>query len=84
MCHLYPYNNVKLLQKFFFTLIRHSNVIASGTKRIPLGGVEGGTGPPNENLGPPKISETTRVRMLKLKAQLDILKYSLWVHKFLR
>jgi len=21
MCHLYPYNNVKLLQKFFFTLI---------------------------------------------------------------
>jgi len=21
MCHLYPYNNVKLLRKFFFTLI---------------------------------------------------------------
>ena len=33
------------------------------------------------NLGPPKISETTRVRMLKLKTQLDIVKYSLWVKK---
>jgi len=29
------------------------------------------------NLGPPKISETTRARMLKLKTQLDIVKYSL-------
>jgi len=27
----------------------------------------GSTGPPNINLGPPKISETTRARMLKLK-----------------
>ena len=39
----------------------------------------GGTGPPNLNIGPPKISETTGVRMLKLKTQLDIVKYSLWV-----
>ena len=38
--------------------------------------------PPNVNLGPPKISETTRARMLKLKTQLDIVKYSLWVKKF--
>ena len=30
--------------------------------------------PPNVNLGPPKISETTRARMLKLKTQLDIVK----------
>ena len=30
-------------------------------------GRTGGTGPPNVNLGPPKISETTRARMLKLK-----------------
>jgi len=41
-------------------------------KKIPLGSVQGGTGPPNVNLGPPKISETTRARMLKLKTQLDI------------
>ena len=55
-------------------------------KFYPLGGVQRGTGPPNVNLGPPKISETTgtRARMLKLKTQLDIVKYSLWVQKFLR
>ena len=53
-------------------------------KKIPLGGVLGGTGPPNVNLGPPKISVTTRARMLKLKIQLDIVKYSLWVQIFLR
>jgi len=50
-------------------------------KKFPLGGVAGGTGPPNVNLGPPKISETTRARMLKLKTQLDIVKYSLWIKK---
>ena len=55
-----------------------------GVQKIPLRGVQGGTGPPNVNLGPPKISETTRVRMLKLKTQLDIVKYSLWAQKFLR
>ena len=32
-------------------------------------------------MGPPKISETTRGRMLKLKTQLDIAKCSLWVKK---
>ena len=31
-------------------------------------------------MGPPKISVTTRARMLKLKIQLDIVKYSLWVN----
>ena len=41
-------------------------------------------GPPNVNLGPPKISETSRARMLKLKTQFDIVNYSLWVQKFLR
>ena len=45
-------------------------------------GVLGGTGPPNVNLGPPKISVTTRGRMLKLKLQLDIVKYSLWAQNF--
>ena len=44
---------------------------------FPLGGVQGSTGPPYVNLGPPKISETTIARMLKLKTQLDIVKYSL-------
>jgi len=51
-------------------------------KKFPLGGVQGGTGPPNVNLGPPKISETTRARILKLKTQLDIVKYSLWYKNF--
>jgi len=35
-------------------------------------GPPGSAGPPNVNLGPPKILETTKVRMLKLKTQLDI------------
>jgi len=59
-------------------------VLASGTKKFSARGRTGGTVPPNVNLGPPKISETTKARMLKLKTQLDIAKYSLWVQKFLR
>jgi len=55
-----------------------------GTKDFPLGSVQGGTGPLNLNLGPPKISEITGARMLKLKTQLDIVKHSLWVKIFLR
>ena len=50
-------------------------------KKNSARGVKGGTGPPNLNLGPPKISETTRARILKLKTQLDIVNYSLWVKK---
>jgi len=42
----------------------------------------GGTGPLNVNLGPPIISETTGARNLKLKTQLDMVKYSLRVQKF--
>ena len=51
---------------------------------LVFGAYGGGAGPPNVKLGPPKISETTRANMLKLKTQLDIVKYSLWVQKFLR
>ena len=36
----------------------------------------------NVNLGPPIISETTRARKLKLKTQLDVVKYSLLVQHF--
>ena len=43
-------------------------------RKISDGGVQGDTGPPNVNLGPPKITETTRSRMLKLKTQLYIVK----------
>jgi len=75
---------VKELESSNKNAIRHSKVFASGTKNFPLGGVQDGTGPPNVNLGPPKISESTRARILKLKTQLDIVKYSLWVQKFLR
>ena len=59
-------------------------MLALGTKKFPLGGGQGGTGPPNVNLGPPKISETTGAKMLKLKTQLDIVKYSVFVQKFHR
>jgi len=44
-------------------------------------GPPGGTGPPNVNLGPPNILKITRDRKLKLKTQLDIVKYSLCVQK---
>ena len=53
-------------------------------KKTSARGVQGGTGALNLNLGPRKISETTRAKMLKLKTQLDIVKYSLWVKIFLR
>jgi len=39
-----------------------------------------GAGPPNVNLGP--LSEITRARKLKLKTQLDVVKYSLRVKKY--
>ena len=41
-----------------------------------------GAVPPNVNLGPTIISETTRDRKLKLKALLEVVKYSLRVQKF--
>jgi len=56
--------------------IRHSKVLASGTRNLPIGCVQRGGGRvPNVNLGPPKISKTTKARMLKLKTQLYIVKY---------
>jgi len=45
-------------------------------------GRSGRAGPPNVNLGPPIISETTRARKLKLKTQLAVVKYSLRVQFF--
>ena len=42
----------------------------------------GGAGPLNANLGPHIISETTGARKLKLKRQLDVVKYSLRVQYF--
>jgi len=57
-------------------LVRFFSLISTrfGYKKISATGRAGGTGPPNVNLGPPKISETTRARMLKLKTQLYIVK----------
>jgi len=49
---------------------------------IPLGGSRGDAGPPNVNLDPTNISETTRARTLKLKTPLDMVKCLLWVHFF--
>ena len=42
-------------------------------------GFRGGAGPLNANVGPHIISETTGARKLKLKTQLDVVKYSLRV-----
>ena len=56
-------------------------------KIFPLGdiwGGEWGTGPLNVNLGPPIILETTRARKLKVKTQLDVVKYLLRVQKLFR
>jgi len=59
--------------------IRYGNVLALGTKNVSARGRTGGTGPPSVNLGPHNISESTRARKLKLKTQLAITKYSLWL-----
>jgi len=45
-------------------------------------GASGGRRPLNVNLGPRIISETTRARNLKLKTQLDVVKYSFGVQNF--
>ena len=58
---------------------KYSNVFQNFSAR----GV-GGTGPPNVYLGPPNISETNTARKLKLKTQLDVIKYSLLVQKNFR
>ena len=52
------------------TRFGYKNVSARGHPRCP-----GSAGPPNVNLGPPKIYETTAARKLKLKMSLDIVKY---------
>jgi len=43
----------------------------------------GGTEPPNVNLGPLNISETTTARQLNFKIPLDMVKYPHWVQKLL-
>jgi len=47
-----------------------------GCKKISAKLRPGSAGPPNVFLEPPNISEATRVRKLKLKLQLDMVKYS--------
>jgi len=45
-------------------------------------GASEGAGPPDVHLGSPNnISDTTRVRKMKLNIQLHVIKYSLWVQK---
>ena len=70
--------------------MRYCEVLALGTKISPLKelivlpeihlrttlGVSRGVGPSSVNFGPPNISESTRARKLKLKSQLDMVKYS--------
>jgi len=51
-----------------------------GIKKILLGASRGRSAP-SVISGPPNISESTRARKLKLKTQLDIVKYSIWIYK---
>jgi len=51
--------------------------VALGTKNVCARRRTRGTGHPSVNLGSPNISESTRARKLKLKMQLDIVKYSI-------
>jgi len=46
-------------------------------------GLRGAQGPLMYIWDPPIISETTGARKLKLKTQLDVVKYPLWVQKLL-
>jgi len=48
-------------------------------KMFPLGGVQGAQGPLMQIWDPHIISETTGARKLKVKTQLDVVKYSLQV-----
>ena len=58
-------------------------MLASGTI-FSARGRSGGADPPNLNLGPPIISESTTARKLKLKLRLDMAKYLLWLQEFFR
>ena len=51
-------------------------------KIFPPGGVWGGAGPLNVNLGPPDISETTTAGKLNLKIPLDMVKYPHWIQNY--
>ena len=51
-------------------------LLALGTKMFPLGAYRGHRA---RKFGTPNISESTRARKLKLKMQLDIVKYSILV-----
>jgi len=59
-----------------YTRFRYENLSARGRP--------GDVGPPSVNLGPPNISETTRVRKLKFKMPLHIVKYLHRVQNFSR
>jgi len=76
---LYRYRQVLGCQNFF---ARCGKVLILGTI-FPARWRPGGAGPPNVNLGPPDISETTTARKLNLKIPLDMVKYPLWVQKLL-
>jgi len=56
-----------------------------GIKISPLAGIQGGAAPFNVNLGPPSyLVKYYRDRKQKLKTQLNTVKFSLSVQKFLR
>ena len=57
----------------YIGISKYSSVCQNFSARGRPGGAE----PPNVHLGPSNISETTTSRKLKLKIQLDVVKYSL-------
>ena len=76
-CHLMWSCEGEILQLYSYRQVL-------GDVKIFPQGSSGGAGPLTVNLGPPIISETTGARKLKLKTQLDVVKYSLRVQNFFR
>jgi len=67
------------LRSWNFTVIYAST--RTYVKIFPLGGVQGRRASNVHLKGPPNISETTTATKLKLKIQLDVVKYSLCLQK---
>ena len=85
--NLYLFVLITLIQKFYETTDHVMLCYVYTTRKLsieePKRSHSGAQGPITQIWDPPKISETTGARMLKLKTQLDIVKYSLWVKKFI-
>ena len=76
--HVKGATNVKL---YTYIAYRYMQVLGVCQNFSARGRPGGGAGPLNVNVGPPIILETNGAIKLKLKTQLDVVKYSLRVQK---